>query len=233
MKTRFALFLSAVLPMVGHTVPLTGTAYDKDSHHQHVLFEWQRLETPVSGGLTIKTVFTSPDNSIAATEDVLTENGKIKTYTVHQNQLGETGTMEVKDGKIHFSYTKEGKVSTNEEDLPDNLIIGPTLVDYLTQRKDLLLRGESVAVRFAVLDRKETVGFKFFKDSEGSFEGKPSVVIKMKPSSFVIAAIVDPLYFTFLKDEWKLAELVGRTIPKQKRDGKWKDLDADILYHWK
>ena len=65
-----------------------------------------------------------------------------------------------------------------------------------------------------------------------SFDGRPAVTIKMKPC-FIIAAIVDPLNFTFLKDTRQIAKLFGRTTPKQLGGGKWKDLDADIIRDWK
>ena len=32
------------------------------------------------------------------------------------------------------------------------------------------MKGNDVVVRFAVMDRKETVGFKLFKDSQGEAE---------------------------------------------------------------
>ena len=62
-----------------------------------------------------------------------------------------------------------------------------------------------------------------------SFDGRPAVTIKMKPSSFIIAAIVDPLNFTFLKDTRQIAELVGRTTPKQL--GGWKVEGSRRRYH--
>jgi hypothetical protein len=52
----------------------------------------------------------------------------------------------------------------------------------------------------------------------------------MKPTSFVIAAIVDPLFLTFRKDGMKILQIKGRTMPKRAVDGKFKDLDVDTVY---
>jgi hypothetical protein len=51
----------------------------------------------------------------------------------------------------------------------------------------------------------------------------------MKPSSFVIAAIVDPIFFHFDKETKKLILVNGRVVPKQKVDGQWKDLDGLLV----
>lgn len=210
--------------------PNKGTLYEKDSNKSKVLYQWTQVIKQNGTQKIAHITFTDPEAKVAAEEDSIVENGKLLRYEVHHKQLGEEGLMEVKDGKVIFSYTKNGKTEKSEEDLEDNFVAGPTLVDYLAARKAILLKGDTVKIRFAVLDRKETVGFQFFKVGEEKFEGKDAVVIKMKPSSFVIAALVDPLFFTFTKDDMRIRRIVGRTLPKQKIDGKWKDLDADIWY---
>ena len=50
------------------------------------------------------------------------------------------------------------------------------------------------------------MGFKFFKEKDLKFKDKDVTVIKMKPASFIIAAIVDPLFFYFDKTEQKDSE---------------------------
>jgi hypothetical protein len=227
---RSLLLLVAFVPGLANARPCEGTVYEKDSHRQIVLFDWKLTETKEGTALRKQTTFTAPDKSVAATEDVLVEGELPRKFTVHQNQTGETGTLEVKGKKVLFSYTKEGKTKTSEEDLEDSLVVGPTLIDYLQARKAKLLEGGKVDIRFAVLDRRETVGFSFFKVSEDTYEGKPTVTIKMEPTSFIIAALVDPLLFTFYKEDMKLLEIIGRTLPKRKDGEKWKDLDADIWY---
>lgn len=228
------LFAFTLVSSIGHAASITGTVFEKGSNRKNILYQYDRQEGHAGPDLTIKTTFTSPDNKVVAIEDTLADSdNKLKKFSLHQFQTNEEGGLEVKGNKVLFSYTKEGKTTTSDEDVADNLVCAATLVGYLLKHWDALMKGDTVDVRFAVLDRKETVGFKFFKTGDVTFDGKPAVIIKMKPSSFIIAAIVDPLNFTFLKDTRQIAELVGRTTPKQLVDGKWKDLDADIIYHWK
>ena len=76
------------------------------------------------------------------------------------------------------------------------------------------------------LNYKKAVAFRFSKESED----KDSVQIKMQPSNVFIAMLVDPIYLTFTKDGKKMTHFKGRTPLRQKVDGKWKALDADIVY---
>ena len=55
---------------------------------------------------------------------------------------------------------------------------------------------------------------------------------KMSASSFLIAALINPLYFTFTDDGSKLLNFEGRTLLKQKVDGAWRDLDARTVYKY-
>ena len=61
-------------------------------------------------------------------------------------------------------------------------------------------------------------------------EGKKSIVVKMKPSSFIIAAIVKPLHFYMSTDGATLYQIDGRTTVKKNVNGSFKDLDAVTVY---
>jgi hypothetical protein len=66
-----------------------------------------------------------------------------------------------------------------------------------------------------------------------TYQGKAAVIIKMSASSFIIAALVDPLFFTMEKDgEHRVLQYDGRTTPKLKDGTKWKDLDAVTVFDW-
>ena len=227
---RAALFmLLAIVPATGaRAEPFSCSVFEKDSNKSKLLFTGKRTEKDGN----VQTAFLSPDGKEAVTEEVFFKDGKLSKYLLHQKQLGEEGALEVREGKIFFTYTKDGKTKTSDEDLTANLIIGPTTVDFIQANWDKLIAGDTVDSRFAALDRRETVGFKFFKEKDLDAGGKPAVQIKMKPSSFVIAAIVKPLLFTFDKGTKRLVELNGRALPKQNVDGKWKDLDADLVYKY-
>jgi hypothetical protein len=80
----------------------------------------------------------------------------------------------------------------------------------------------------------ETVGFAFRKDSETTWHGRKVIIVKMEPSSRIIAALVEPLFFTIESaPPHRVVQYVGRTTPKIQAGGKWKDLDAVTVFDWK
>jgi len=181
---------------------------------------------------TVKNTFTSPGGETVATEDVEFEGGQVKMYRQVQNQTKSDGKIEVKGDDLIFTHIKDGKSKSAKEKKTDNFVVGPSIVSYLQGRWSDVTGGKDISVRMGVVDRRETVGFTFKKVNEIDYKGQKAVVVRMKPTSFVIAALVDPLHFTFAADGSRLLELNGRVIPKREEGGKFKDLDAITVYEY-
>ncbi len=157
---------------------------------------------------------------------------RLLSYLQEQKQLGTVGILEVDGSEARFAFTKDGKTKTATERVGDDLVVGPSLLGFLKRHWDKILKGEKIKARFAVMDRQETVGFEYFKVAEKMVAGRPAIVVKMKASSLIISALVDPLLFTFSKDDATLLELEGRTIVKVKVGDKFKDFDGYTTYSY-
>jgi hypothetical protein len=214
----------------GQAYELRGKVFEKGTDRTNLLFDYQRNEKKDGYSTVIKGVFTAPDKSIAVVDEAVLADGKLRKYCIQQHQLNQQGEVVVEGNKLRFSYTKDGKTETNTEDLPELFAVAPTLVDTIAHNRVAILKGDTLKIRYIVLDRKETVGFSLFKVEEKKVGGVEAVVVKMKPSSFLIAAIVDPVFFTLRKDDFRTMEVLGRTLPKRRVDEKWKDLDGDTVY---
>ena len=192
------------------------------------LYKVKHDETLTDEKLKFHNVYSYPDGKEAFTEDVELKGTEVISYRVNQKQLGDEGSIEVKDKKVIFTYKKKDhEAKTSEEDYVDNLAIGPSLVPYMQKNWDKIKAGEKIRVRLAVPDRRETVGFDLFKDKAST---DTKTIVKMKAASLVISAIVDPLYFTFMPDGSRMTEMKGRTQAKKDHDGKFSDLDAHTIY---
>lgn len=212
--------------------PCTATLYEVGSSRKIPLYQWDRQEKAEGAATRVDVSFKDLQGSEVVREEALLESGKVRRYAIFHKQLNENGFAEVKGTKLHFSYTKEGKTKTSDEDLPENFVVTANLVDFVRAHWAELLKGDTIPIRFGVLDRAETVGFKLFKIEEKRAEGRDRIVIKMKPSSFIIAAIVDPILLTFDKEKRRLEEVLGRTLAKRKVGDRWKDLDSDTVYQF-
>ena len=113
---------------MGYAASITGTVFEKGSNRKTILYQYDPQEGHAGGDLTIKTTFTSPDKKVVATEDTLADNddklGKFFPSSVSES--AREGNLEVKGNKVFFSYTKEGKTTTSDEDVTDNLVCAAT-----------------------------------------------------------------------------------------------------------
>ena len=142
-----------------------------------------------------------------------------------------------KQRRIDFQYTigtgQDAKVKHKVETVREEALISDSLPVFLADHFDELKAGAIVKFRYLVVPRLETVGFKFSRESAGEFQGKKVVRIKMEPTSWVIAQVVDPLTFTVESEPpHRVLQYWGRTTPKIRSGQSWRDLDALSVFHW-
>jgi hypothetical protein len=204
----------------------TGKAYEIGSNRSKLLFTLDRSYS--ADGKSGETQFKDLSGKLLVTEKMEFDGkGGLLSYAVIHHQTGTEGKVEAKGSKLVFTKGS----SIKEEDLASNWVVGPTLIPMLSARWADILKGESLKVRLASWERQETIGFELFKDRvEKGPDGKDRIIIKMKPSSFIISALVKPLFFTMGMDGKSLDAMQGRVLPKLQDGSKWKDLDAEIDY---
>jgi predicted lipoprotein with Yx(FWY)xxD motif len=90
--------------------------------------------------------------------------------------------------------------------------------------------GTSSPTASAVADASTTVVAGEVAATSTKAAMKSAIVIKMKPSSFIISALVNPLYFTMTEKDGVLLAIKGRTVPKLKSGSGFTDLDVETTY---
>lgn len=208
----------------------TAVVYEQNSSKQKELYKFKVQTTSVDGKDEISAQYTDLDGNVVIDQKTVLEGSKIVRDEIQQKQTNEVGIMEVKDGKIFFSKTSDGKTKTKEEKLGDTFVVSSNFQRFVKDNWADISAGKTVAFRYGVWDRQETVGFEIFKTGTETIGSNEALVLKMKPSSFIIAAIVNPIIFKFKADGSALLEMNGRTAPKKLEGKKYKDLDAEIVY---
>jgi hypothetical protein len=236
---------------------LTATIYSLD--RKTVLFKFSRHLTRSGAKLEAIRDYTYPDGKPAARERVLYNGDDLQTYELDELQTGGHGRANIKPDSnnpakniLSFDYSKDSASRGNPKrsseplrtDTLNNDMVGP----FLASHWDALVKGQEVKCRMIVLPRRETVGFRFIKDSESQWQGKPQiggsagraatgsvpiVILRMEPTSAVIRALIDPLHFKIEKEgAHRVLEYSGRTTPKVKSANKWENLDATTVFDW-
>jgi hypothetical protein len=220
------------------------TIYEANSNKKHVLYKFTRTVTQSGPVAKILREFSYPDGKVAAREHIVYDRDNLVSYELEEIQINARGTVRLRrdpktlgKGEIAFDYVTDtnssGKTNANTESLRPDTLVGDMTAPFLVAHWNDLMKGKAVKCRLIVPSRAETVGFTFAKHVESTWQGKPVVVIKMSPSSFIIAALVDPLFFTMEKEgEHRLLQCDGRTTPKIREKNKWKDLDAVTVFDW-
>ncbi len=211
--------------------------FEQKSNFQKKLFDLKVESTTDQAGIVTATgtFKDSKSGEIAIQEVAKYREAELIETRLEQRQTGEKGFVTVSGDKIEFVYTnRDGKEKKNSEKIkPGMKILAPAnFIVFIRKNWADLQSKKSIPLRFAVWDRAETVGFDLILEGAEKRSGQDLVKLKLKPSSFIIAALVNPIYLWFTPDGQRLMELSGRVAPKIKSDDAWKALDADVKYSY-
>lgn len=231
-------------PPVDYEEPtlLTGTIYDSSSNPPRVLFKFRRAATRSSPTVRVLREYYDPQGILAARERVVYEAGQLVSYQLEEPQAGAHGLAVIHPNpkapggrQIEFTYspTLGNKPKRRSETLRQDTLVNDMIPAFITAHWVALMHGAAVKCRFIALARAETVGFRFVKDSEATWHGKPVVRLRMEPTSVFIASLVKPILFTVERDgNHRILQYIGRTTPRVKSGNTWQDLDALTVFDW-
>ena len=219
---------------------LRGTIFETDSGTNKILFTFQRTAVRSNNTVHVVRDFLYPDGRRAAREIVIYERGQFAWYDLDETQTGARGTARsgadaklTWRGDLAFEWSLGGKKKTDHEILQQNTLVGDMIPDFIVAHWNELSGGKKVEFRFISSSRLQTVGFQLVKESEVAWRGRPAVRLRMEASNFLIARLVNPLFFIVERDgAHRVLEYVGRTTPLSPDGHKWKDLDARTVYDW-
>lgn len=215
---------------------LTGTVY-ADASLTRVLFTFRRTATRYGSTIYAMREFNLPDGTLAARERVVYQGGQLKSFSLEDFQIGSRGRAVVLPGsgeaRMNFNYMVGSTRRNGSEKFMQEILVNDMVGPYLAANWDDLNGGAVLKCRFVSIPRAETIGFKFFKESETTWRGRPVIIVKAQPTSILIAQLVAPLHFVIEKaGQHRVLEYTGRTTPKFRKNGKWEDLDAVTVMDW-
>ena len=223
---------------------LTGTIYAKDPGQKQVLFKFKRTATRAGSKISVVREYTYPDGKPAVRERAIYDGDDLVSFALEELQIGAAGSATIRRepgnslrGTISFEYTEGAasgaKPKTSTEALRNDTVISDMVAPFLASHWAELAGGRKVRCRYVVVPRRETVGFAFVKESETTCQGRKAVILRMEATSFIIARLVDPLYFTVEAEApHRVFQFVGRLTPKVKVGSAWEDLDGLMIFDW-
>lgn len=203
-----------------------------DLGHKNKLYDF-KVEGVDEGEITRYTSrYFDLEKKVLIEERTTLKGQQIVKTEIDQNQLGAKAVVEF-DGKVaKFTKTVDGATKTESETVKGDFVMSANFQGYVQSHWKELNEGKTVNFRYGVWDRMETVGFQLRKTGETGEGAQKRIALQMKPSSFIIAALVNPLEFKFSADGAHLMFMKGRIQPKVKAGEKWKDQDGEVDYKW-
>lgn len=196
-------------------------------------FRFKKTTTIQTSGTTIYDgVFYDLEGKLLHQEVDRTFSGKLQEMQIQQYQTEQSAKVTVKGNQVTFEKTKNGKTKTDSETFKGDLLVAGMVGPYISQNwQRLVEKKEVLKVRFAVWDRMETVGFSIRWIKESKKADQELSVFEMKPSSYFIQLLVNPIRLAYEKDgNHDPVWIEGRTAVKRKERGKWRDLNGRFEY---
>lgn len=234
MKSLILGLFSVVFGLQGASAEYSAQVFAQNSKKQKLLYNMTASKQPgqVDGTEVLTLEYKDLSGTVVHKETFILKGDQVIQADINQSQTKQTAHVEIKDGKVFFTKTKDSSTKNSDEKLSDTFVMSGNFQKFVQSKWKDLSEGKTIDFRYGVWDRLETVGFSLFKVSEEKVDNIDCLVLKMKPSSFIIAALVKPIYMKFSKDSMRMIELNGRVAPKLKDGDSWKDLDAEVVYKY-
>jgi hypothetical protein len=194
------------------------------------LFHYERRVRATDDGLVSTHVTYDPSRMVVVIQSASHTPGYdlVRADLLH-GQSGVSGFVEVSERAVAFTLNEGGHATTAREELTDPVVAGPTMFGYILAHWDDLMGGATLPIRFAVIERRETIGFILDK-VDSATPGR--TVIRMKPSNLLIRMAIAPTFFEFDTATRKILEYTGRVPPLEAVEGRLRTLDARVAYRF-
>ncbi len=237
MKNIFLLiFFSSFFGLFAEAQDYTATVREIDKPDSPALFTID-VTRSLNGDLKTTTALTKENGKIVLEEIgvVNSKTNELVTYDINQLQTGETGRLKFPGNKVEIEYTGAGRMTPVKKDfLKPALLTGPpNYEDVIKANFEKLKKDKTLVVNFLVWDRLDTYQFKVTYLGETELNGEKTHAFKMNIDNILVAAFISPIRVWFNSDLSQLRKFSGRVGVKNKVDGKYKDLDADVIYAYK
>jgi hypothetical protein len=230
-----------VLDILGHIYPL-----DQFPARCADLLKGAKCTEPSFGSFHIQThkegeiqssstTFMGPEG-IQVTETSIEKAGHVKKAVVENRALQKRCELEVREGKVHYTVTdlQDQSVKTATDDAEENLVVSSTVISYVTPHFEELQAGKELRLKVAVLDRRESFSFVIKKiRNEVAVDGSQIMVLEMVPTSFIVKALVDPMYFYVKPKSSELFAFEGRSALRRKQGNQYKEMNVRTAYEYK
>lgn len=193
------------------------------------LFTYER-RVRQDGGLTTSTHIThDPSGAVVVVQRAShTSTYDLRRADLLHGQSGVTASVVIVGSEAIYTLHNGVRTTTSREAVADPVVAGPTLFGFILAHWEALTGGATIPIRFAVLERGESLGFVLA--SVNGPQGR--TIIRMTPSNPLVRLAVSPTYFQFDTRSRQILEYTGRVPPFERRGDTLATLEARVAYQF-
>jgi hypothetical protein len=188
------------------------------------------------GDLTTSTTTFSGPEGVQVTEQSWEKDGHVKRAMIENLAIQKRSELEVRGGKVYYRVTdlSDGSSKTSEGEAEENLVVPSTVMSYIKPSFQDLKDGKEVRLKVAVPERRESYSFVMRKHRSGTAsDGSEMMVLEMAPVSFIIKALVDPMYFYIKPATGEMFAFEGRSALRRKQGDSYKEMKVQTAYDYR
>lgn len=213
-------------PAVAGDQVYEGRVYALDGR-PNPLFSYQRRVKGVGSSVTSTHITHDPTGAVVVMQSAAhTPAYELQRADMIHRQAGASASVVVMGEDAVYTLHDGTHATTAKERLEAPLVAGPTMFGYILTHWAELTRGERLPIRFAVLERGESIGFAL--EQVEAPDGR--TIIRMTPTSLLVRLAVAPTYFQFDTTSRRILEYTGRVPPLERVDNRLETLNARVAY---
>jgi hypothetical protein len=184
-----AVFL-LLLDRSSQALTLTGQAYEEDNPGK-MFCNFAYIENIENGLLkSSKSTHYGADGTELVREEYDYFQGNLTQYRYRQFQTHAEGMATISANKVLMEYKENGKVKRGQEEKTDNVVVGPSLLFYLRERLNLLIRGHKIDIRLVVLDKVKIFDMEAFVTKRESDNLEERIYLSLTPANSIYRLLV-------------------------------------------
>lgn len=204
-----------------------GRVFSLDTTRRVPLYRYERRVRATDHGQRSTHITRDPDGLVVVTQDAEHDDHyALRRATLTQAQSGLAATVTVTGNRAEFTRSRGGAVDTAVETITEPVVAGATMFGFILAHWRELTSAHPVRMRFAVLERNESIPFVLEQVSGRAGE----VTVRMTPTRWLVRLAVPPTYFRFDANSRNAIGYEGRVPPLERVGDEWKTLDARVVY---
>src|SRR5262249_7323283 len=150
-----------------------GRVYSLDGRHQPP-FRYERRVEARESGMTSTHITYDPSGEVVVVQSAEhSPSYELARAEMIHRQTGASASVVVSNGRATFTLKDGEAESVSDEAVQDPVVAGPTMFGFILAHWDELRRGASIPIRFAVLERRETL--RFVLDEVARYDGRTTI----------------------------------------------------------